>query len=377
LSWNGTLQFGGAHQFTLQSPAFTLDDKGIQVSWAGLQADGGGNINDHSYQIKLRAPKLEAGGPDPVSGEQGKALLENIQLAVEGRRSASGLNIGSGSMEVGKFHITDPSKKGEVELNQFGYTYQVKENGQFVDLALAYKIAGIVAGAEKKTYGPALLELGIGHLHAPTLLAFDKSMKGIMCAKPEQKQAMAGEMIGQWKQLSTELLRNKPELQLKQVRFSSPDGELQAKGRISIDGFEPAMLETPQTAMAALPGILQVEFAGQIPEKFLMSSLRGFALSSARRQMMQEGGGEIDAGQMQTLQEGAEQDARQKIGLALAQNYIKQDGDKLSIDFKFGKGQASLNGAPFDLPFLPQSAQAPSAQIGADPAQPGTPPSQQ
>ena len=56
---------------------------------------------------------------------------------------------------------------------------------------------------------------------------------------------------------------------------------------------------------------------------------------------------------MKLVQDSAEQGARAQLELAMAQNFVKQEGDQLTVSFSFGKGHATLNGAPLDLPFLP------------------------
>lgn len=374
LSWSGVIQFDGTDHFKLQSPAFDLKEKGNDITWAGIQGEGQGNFNNRSYKFALRAPKLEIRKVSTDAGDTGKALIENMQLAAEGQPGASKVGIGTASFSVGKLQFVNPLKGDGIEMSQVSYVANVKESGQFIDVMLAYRIAGMIMDAEKKKIGPAALELSLDHLHAPTLLAFDKSMKQFMCANPDQKPEMVKGLMDEWKQLVSVMLQNKPVLQLQQVKLGMPEGEISGKGKISIDGFEPAMLESPQAAMAALPGVVQIEFSGQSPEKLIMSSFRDFALKRGKRQMMLMGGGDMAPEKLKALEENADQDAKQQLSLAIAQNYVKQEGEQLTFSFSFSKGQAKLNGTPIPLPFLPQAEAAPMSMPPGTPAAPGMPP---
>jgi uncharacterized protein YdgA (DUF945 family) len=354
LSWNGVLQFDGDYQFKVQSPAFELDKDGTKTTWAGIQGEGSGNIHDVSYKIGLRAPKLAINALASASGKSGDALMENMHIAAEGRIGASKVGIGTATFGIDKFQFADTGKDTQFEMSKLVYAADVKESGEFIDMQAAYKIDSLVFGAEKKKYGPVILEVGLDHLHAPTVLAISKSLNQVMCAKPDQKEAMASEVMGQWKKLAASLLENKPVFQLKQIKFTAPDGELNFNGKISIDGFQPAMLDDSQATMTALPGIVQIEFAGRAPEKLLISSLRDVTAGQSKNQMLLSSAGDVPPEQLKALQESAEQSAKAQLELAITQNFIKQEGDQLTFSFSFGKGQATLNGAPLDLPFLPQ-----------------------
>ncbi len=362
LAWHGVLQFDRKHQFKLHSPAFELDKKGAKISWAGIQGEGSGNLHDLSYQLKLHAPKLAVSALAAAPGASGDALVENMHMVAEGSPGASKVGIGTASFGIDRIQFTDTRKNERAELSKLAVLADVKESGEFIDMQIAYKIGSLVAGAEQKKFGPAVLEIGFEHIHAPSLVALNQSMNRIMCAKPEQKQAMTMEVMQQWKQLASTMLQNKPVFQLKQVKFTAPDGELNFKGKISVDGFQPAMIDDLQAAMTALPGVVHIELSGNAPEKLLMSSFREFTVNRSKHQMMLTGAGALPPEQLQALQESAEQGARQQLGLAIAQNFIKQEGEQLSFNFSFSKGQASLNGVALDLPFLPQTAAAPMAE---------------
>jgi uncharacterized protein YdgA (DUF945 family) len=293
--------------------------------------------------------------------------MENMFIVAEGRVGTSKLGVGTATLGIDKFRFSGAPKDAQFELSKLVYAADVKESGQFIDIHAAYRIGGLAFGAEQKKYGPMVLETGFDHLHAPTLLAMSDSLNRFMCAKPDQKEAMTAETMSQWKKLAIALLENKPVFQLKQMKFAAPDGELEFKGKIGVDGFKAAMLYDMRTAMAALPDIMHIEFAGQASEKMLMSSFTDVATGQMKQQMLLSGTGDMPPEQLKTLQENAEHAARMQLDLAIAQNFIKQEGDWLTFSFSFNKGQAVLNGAPLDLPFLQSNKAAPVASIPAAP----------
>lgn len=368
LSWNGVLGFDGGYQFKLQSPAFELDKDGTKTTWAGIQGEGSGNVHDVSYKINVRAPRLVIKALATASGKSADALMENMHVAAEGRNGLSKVGIGTATLGIDKLQFADTGKDTQLEMAKLVYAVDVKEAGQFIDAQAAYKIDSVAFGAEKKKYGPVVLEFGLDHLHAPTLLAMSKSMNQVICAKPDQKEAVTSEVMNQWKKLITVLLENKPVFQIRQVKFTAPDGELNFKGKISIDGFKPAMLDNAQAAMTALPDVVQIDVSGQAPEKLFLSSFRDVTAGQIKQQMLLSGAGDVPPEQLKALQENAEQGAREQLDTAIAQNFIKQEGDQLTFSFSFSKGQATLNGASLALPFLPPKNAVPVADNAAAPA---------
>jgi uncharacterized protein YdgA (DUF945 family) len=363
VSWNGKLAFDGAYDFLISSPTVEHKKDGEHLSWKGISGSGTGNMYDKTYQVKLLAPGLASSrSANGVSGA-GEAVIENITMSFSGHQGASRLPLGSGTITVENMRFSGANADGAVSISNLSYSADLKEANNFINVMASYKIGNfIVGGTDTMQFGPMALEVGFEHLHAPTLSTLYKDMNSFMCVKQDDSAKLA-QTMKQLKEMANTLLKNDPVFILKQAKLASKHGDVELNGKIALTGFEPGMVDNMQVAMTALPSAIAIDFNATATENLFMTIAKQSATSSARHQLSLRSDEQMSPEKIKAAETMAEENLRSQLQMVVAQNLVKQENDRLSVNFSFAKGKASLNGQPIDLPFLPRGTEG-AAPVG-------------
>lgn len=360
LSWKGTMRFSGDQELAVTSPAVTQKRPDVMFSWEGLQGIIKTTVPG-GYDIQLNAPSLRViGQAEPVA----KLNIEKLTFAAKGQRNADNLNLGDGSFGVGQMIVSLPFF-GEANINNFKIQAESKLDGGFVNVNENFDLTNFEMGGNK--YGPFSLQLAFNHLHAASLAKLSKEFQKLSCNKSANINAELNKILEASKTIALELLKNKPEFSLKQLRVNLPEGEFLAKGNAVLESITSTSIADTNALMADIMSHLAVNFEATTNQGLPLSYAKQQAASMLKQRLMAE---QKNFPSEQEFNQLVEQQAKEQLLWLTAQNIVQAEGDKYKLVFKLQKGQATLNGVAFQppVPIPGLAAEVPAAAPANTPA---------
>lgn len=263
------------------------------------------------------------------------AAVRDVRATFDMESSLDALYVGKSDFNIGaiEFKPAVASLGRSLSLQGLKVAGNSSLDGDFYD-------AGALLGADSLqtndfSVTKAVYGLSFKHIHAPSLAALMKEMQNMMrepnaLVASADSKASKGKMAEAVRKHGYEILLNDPAIDLQQVGFSMPEGELKLSGKLSIQGLKREELEGPLGLMMAMKKA---------------AATFDFAIDETLARKLADG-----SGKGETLT--AQVDNFQALG------YLKRENGKLSTRIEYSNGQMKINGKPFS-PAALRGAQAP------------------
>lgn len=344
LTWNGFLTYTGEHDLTLSSPSAKMFKPTGSLNWSGVQGKITYSASSGAYSFKLQAPLLQANGNGPQGGQ---VNVEKIIFSGQGERGIADLNLGSVAFTIDNVQVTSPMS-GAGQLRNFKIQATSLANGEYVDLDEEIQVDQLAALG--KQYGPLTYHFALNHLHAETLAQLGKAFQQVMCVKPSERDARLSEAMQTIKAQGIALLNHKPELLLKQIHVALPEGEFHAQGHVNLPNFSAQANDGNDVLMAALVRGLDAEFEASVAQSLVRQLTKQQMFGSVMQRWMLEKKAAPSEQEMVELNAEVDHDLDQQMLAMRERKLVVADGNNFKLQFKFVKGEATLNGAPFQSP---------------------------
>jgi uncharacterized protein YdgA (DUF945 family) len=224
---------------------------GWALEWKGLRGSAVYTTDFGHVTANIQSAGFEGG--NSISGVSLQDLTWNADLM----RDASGLLLGEVKTWIGSLRLVSVAEESPgIEFDHWATTQtSTVESGGFSS-SLRARVQAIRYGEE--VYGPGEIEFALRDLDAATLARLQNDgLFGPVSSESEAVQwisAESGTMHPRW----LDLLSRSPQLELRQLRLTTPSGDVEARARIELDGRRPELLRNPITMPLAFAA--RVEF---------------------------------------------------------------------------------------------------------------------
>jgi len=337
---------GGSGTTVIELPAIDLaeSEERPAVRFGGLSGVVDFDSAMENVSVRMGMPGLEVIEDDMQLVKVGEASIESRSWLGE-----SGLTLGSGDLKLNDLSIYDAASGEQVSLQGLGLVVDSSEqDGQVAGFA-TYSLNRLEIG--DKEYGPGTLKVELVRWSAPVLLELQQSvedMQGQQMTEAQRSMAIMGVLMGS----ASEFLGNDPGMSIDPLRFSTPDGELNARFSLNADGLRWEHVGNPRIWMTKLDASLSL----RIPEKLLRSLLE----NQARTRLVKEIEaltaelGEQPLVEQEQLDSMVDAEVQGQMEQWLGQGLLKYDQEYVITEAQLAEGQLTINGQQIPLPGLQQ-----------------------
>lgn len=357
LTIENRIGFNDSGVLSVKVPAFTYEETlaGVKAVWSGFD----GNI-DYSGDFNHAVMDAKAPGFEFNVKSKGKFNIKNITFHADNTRGIAGLMLGEGKLTLDEVNaqvdegLPFPLK---FSLKQLSYLAKTEAKGEFVNSGASIDLASLVLN--DKTYGPARLAVEANHLHAQTIAKLSEEIGKLQRDPKFDAQMEGAKMVEIFKKHGMPLLKNDPQLALKELRVKLPEGEVKLQADLALKGFEEKDLDAPPMLLEKLVANANLSVPKQVIETYV--------LWQARRMVEAQGDTGANPEDMDALARGLMEGQIRRLK---EQSLIKENGGSLETEAHFLKGKLTVNGREIPLPWqAPQPAAEGDAATGDQAAQ--------
>jgi len=307
--------FLGGGTTTMKSEGRTIKPKDSKatITYDTFKMAVGFSKNIDKYDFDGKWPKLEV----VDTADNTKFVMTKLTLDGDFKRAIGDLYDGEFDLGVEKFGFTDKEGSG-FELSDLHYIVGVDTKSDFTS-ASARLGSGEVKSKELAAMGVNLkevhYEIGVRHLHAPTLAKILAEMKTVYSKPVDTMVDVDNAILAPLKESGTELLKYDPEFFIDRIGIVTPDGDGTIKGTVKLIG---ATAEDFGAGSMGLIPKIDADITVDVSEKMIQKFPNGSTMAGAA----------VDSG------------------------YVKREKDRLICKIVFAKGALTVNGKPQAIPGL-------------------------
>lgn len=311
----GHYGFSGESQVTLSNPPFSLklpasdDSPALQVNWQGFQLTIDSDGSNKEQRYVFQAPGFAIG-----DGAENELKLADLRL--DGKQSRYFdddplLQAGNTRISVAEASLRTDASENPMVMKAQGIVQEsmLTNKGEHLDLLMTLNARSLQIAEQQ--FGPAAYDFSLRHLHARSFAALYRQLVQLegQLRGSDPSAALGSEaFLGLLPPLSA-LLKEAPEFRIDRIAFATPGGQAQISAVARLGKLNAINLENPLELLSQL----ELEAAIRIPPTLL--------------------GEKIPPGQLEALVEQA---------------YVQREGELLSTQLRFAKGQLLVSGKPFD-----------------------------
>lgn len=346
-------------------PAFELPARGLRSGGASAKGSfqggirgGRGHVELAELQLRVGASQMDAAPTTVrfhgVSNEAGSRVDGTFDLGVLHVARASGLRIGilpsfgtfeasrapneldlsALETEVGEIEIAQEDSSAPIVVRGGRLRLRARTTaGRLVRMGLSFSLDSLERGEE--SYGPGLVRL---QLRGVDLLAVSRLRDALAelqvssaDAEPEARAQAETRLLHEWIPV---LMASSPELELERLELEGPDGIVEARGRLEVDGRDPAVFEGETTAMEAIEARGYLLVPAPLLHGWLDSFLGG---------VMEAEAGALPAEELAAMTVFLRE---MTVARLLDEGMLRPSGDRYRVEMRFEQGVFIVNGKP-------------------------------
>jgi len=322
---------GGVTSLSMDSWKGAIEGGDAQLQWDGINGQFVFSKGFATQAIDLVAPLLS------ISGSDGVFSIENMSLKTDTYLGKYELELGTAIMSIGKMVFQNPEDKKRISIDGLSISAESTASGELVNSTVAMKM-GVIDVAGLKV-GPGVLTIDINNLDAESVAKIGKQIKEMRGSNmPEEQLSM---MVGSTMlSVLPDILKQGPELVIKDISLDSPHGKLNITGSIRVDSSNELAMANPLLLAEAVIADLKVS----IPEG-LMVSIFKFDVKK-----------ELEAENLEHTPEMLEEMARNRVTMQMsplvAQGMLVYADGKYTMTMSFEAGRLELNGQEIPIAAL-------------------------
>lgn len=269
----------------------------------------------------------KAGNDQPISVQ-----LRDLSLQADKQENASGFALGPSSVTI-RHVLIQSSPQMQVELQDAVIEEALTQNGDNLDQNLAYRIDRL--RVQEQDIGSVKLALSARHLEQAALKELEVAYNQLMLGALEDEEP-SSDIEEEFKRLILALLEGGPVLALDEFSLNTVNG--QGKAGLTFSLRKPAdnavtLDEMMQSALASLEADYRLDKAVIGDLVTLQGTLEGAAAGIEPQDIAMQA-------QMMT---------EMFSGMALASQWVVEDGDALRGSLSYADGKVTFNGRPMNV----------------------------
>lgn len=266
--------------------------------------------------------------------------IQGVVVSGKTKKLDSGLDLSEGNFKISQVTFNQASSKGELQNFELQGAGELQTDG--VRYAVTTKIGKLAlpddALGEKMDLS-YVSNLELRRLDAGAVAEIQKTARELQ--KQRQMNIISQEMLGiailgKLMEVTPKLLAKSPELALTELNIKTPQGNLQGKLTVTVDGKKAATLNDFSQLTTAMQGQADFSITKTLLEKMMMVMLRGPEKMTADSQK-----------QLKAT-------SNEQIKDLVDKKYLVEAGDSYKLVAVFKAGQLTVNGQPIELPKSPE-----------------------
>ena len=306
----------------------TFANDTVILNWQGFDSEVATTTTPLSYNISGQAPgfTLNINGIDTVS-------IADISLQGAFAEGPHEIALGSSELGIDLIEISPADNEQVIKISAAKTILSITEDHDLLSIKETIKIEKIEVN--KKQYGPAQFELAINNLDAATVASLENEIKAIQ--ETEKDPEIANQQMMQlFMEKGPTLLKASPEIELSNVSFKGPNGQLQASAKLAFDGQGEVMLN-PFFIMGRTTVTGNISADQHLVAAIHKEALKAKMCTDQQDRVCDQQAAKISSDQLKDLIE------RQTIVLTKG---------KFTIDFSFKDGIMLVNDKPWQGPLF-------------------------
>jgi len=219
------------------------DDADATVEFQGIKGNAASNSDMSMGEGLLTAPMLS------IKSEEGTLSLKNFKVGYNFEQipKGSGITVGMAYIGLEKMEFVSEDNKIFLSNIQWDLSKSIKEGN--VEFAHGFTLKSFKL--DDQVYGPGSYNLAIRNIDAKAWGKIENMLKESKkkdSAKKPPTQMNPNSIM----ELLPELLKNSPEIELAELKFKTPEGEMKGWGKIYMDTSDPNALNNIFMMMASI-----------------------------------------------------------------------------------------------------------------------------
>lgn len=328
-------------------PQFTLNTKDgdAHFEWSGMRSDFSVSSNVDNLDGSITVDGID------FTKDKVKATVGKITSEYNLHRTASGLFIGDGSLEVPSFAMSNPEKK-LFELEGFQVNSSSDIEADLFSSSFSTSVDKIFAN--DKTYGPGTLKLAIKNLDAEVLARLNQQLSNIQGTEEQRQQSLLAILPELPK-----LFSKGAEFEISELHFVLPEGAIEGNLLVALpkgDVGNPFQLiqKIKGDGKIKIPASVLKEIAQEHTKKTLQkqSPVQNALVQEMQTNTADQGTQNNAASSAQPaatdLDKQAAAQADKQLADLVQMGLLSVQGTDYVIELKLADGQLSVNGKPFN-----------------------------
>ena len=308
---------------------FIEEGDNIAFEWGGL--NGTSNISADLTRIESETTIAGIKLTDATSERAITGLTTTIRI----HEDLSGLLLGNATLDCSAITIGPRGLPPEFSVKGFQLRNAAKLDGVTVNYAIEIAVDEIVHPV--MTFAPAGFELLFSRLDAATILAVQNQLQKLQTNVVNLPESNTIRQVSDiYIAALPALLQKKPEISLNYLRAQTTDGEVWAKGKLTLSDESDSLI-----TLDNLSRLVQAEGEAQISGDLLRSLVRQTLKPSMESAWQSGQFGDISKEELNNMIDTGSQ---QQIGALVQQGMLTDDGKNYRLDFSYRNQQATLNG---------------------------------
>ncbi|MFC4160959.1 YdgA family protein [Chitinimonas lacunae] len=355
LQLENRIRFDDEGAFALRIPKFNRQSKLAKARsiWEGLEAQIRYGRDFTRVDIDAKAPYFLF----EVNQERSRRIeLKGMEFTARHTRAFGDVMLGDSQLKLVEASAKDSGLPVELLLRNMVYKTGATAQGEFVDSRRDVGLEQMVLNG--KTYGPAKLVAEANHLHGPTLGKLSPLLTKIQRENPDPRvQARKG--FDLFLKEGLPLLRNEPQLAIRQLSVKLPDGEVSFRADLALKGFQDPDIDNPAQLLSKLNARADLRVPKQVLETYVLWQARSMIATDTAE------GEQPNAADLDNL---ARNLMEVQIKRLTQQKLIRVEGKDLATTAEWKAGKLLVNGNHVPLPWQIPTKSSELPQVGGDEA---------
>jgi len=314
---------GGVTRLGMDSWKGPIEDGDAQMQWDGVKGSFEFSEGYATQALDILAPLLS------INGSDGVFSVENMSIKSDTYIGLQDIELGTASLSVGKIAVKNPEDKQSISVDSLSISAESTASGELVNTTLSLAM-GMVDAAGLKV-GPGALAIELNNLDAASVAKISKQVKEMRGSNmPEEQLSMM--MGATMLSVLPDMLKQGPELLIKDMSLKSPYGTLSLTGSIRVDSTNEMAMANPLLLAEAVIADLKLS----IPEDLMVAV---YKLEVQK---------ELEAESLEHTPEMLDEMARNRVTMQMsplvAQGMLVYAEGQYTMNMSFESGKLELNG---------------------------------
>lgn len=286
-------------------------------------------------------------GLDGTVAQEGAFKLKNMRCSFDQYEGASGFYLGDAAYELEHLEISnqDQAKSDQnVSLDGFKVNASARESGNDLTSSAVFSLDQLAV--KDGTFTKAVLDLELRKLDVKAFLELQAALRKLQSrtgADAQQDEQIQDQFQTALMAIFPKLLKNSPEIEIRQAGFTAHNGEVRAGAKLKVDGGK---VQDPINVPMLL-GAAELDASFRASEGTLLWLLRSAEPASQKPGESAETEGESPA--ENGPQVSPEEEIRNQLSALVAQNVLTFEAGVYKLNAKYAKGAVTLNGQTIPL----------------------------